>query len=78
MIFEMLPFKVYYHCFYCRRGGRLFGKCDICSRFFVDDQDIAKNFDSKFIVTKKADNGCQRQHHCVKYLLFGWRISKQN
>lgn len=53
IIFEILPFKVHCHCFYCRRGSRLFGKCDIRSRFFVDDQDIAKKFDNKFVVTKK-------------------------
>ena len=52
--FEMFLFKVYCHCFYCRRGSRLFGKYDICSRFFVNDQDIAKKFDSKAIVTKKT------------------------
>ena len=54
MIFEMLPFKVYCHCFYCRRGSRLFGRCDICRRFFVDDQDIAKKLDGKFAIIKKG------------------------
>ena len=54
MIFEMLPSKVYCHCFYCRSGSRLFGWCDVCSRFFVDDQDIAKKFDVNFVVTKKT------------------------
>ena len=53
MIFEMFSFKVNCHSFYCRRDSRLLGKCDIGNRFFVDDQDIAKKIDGKFIVTKK-------------------------
>ena len=57
MIFEMLPFKVYCHAFYSRRS-RLFGKCFICSRFFVDDQDIAERFDCEFAITKKEISSC--------------------
>ena len=58
MIFEMLPFKVYCHAFYSRRSSRLFGKCFICSRFFVDDQDIAERFDCEFAITKKEISSC--------------------
>ena len=32
----------------------MFGRCDICSRFFVDDQDIAKKLDGKFAIIKKG------------------------
>ena len=35
-------------------GTRLFGRCDICSTVFVDDQDIAKRLDGKFVITKKG------------------------
>ena len=53
MIFELLSFKLYCHCFYCKRGSRLFGSCNICSRIFADDHDIAIKLDSKFVITKE-------------------------
>ena len=51
--FEILPFELYCHCFYCKRGSRMFGKCEICSRFFFDDMDVAKKLDRAFVLTKK-------------------------
>ena len=34
----------------------MFGRCDICSRFFADNRDVAKKVDDKFVITEKGRN----------------------
>ena len=36
----------------------MFGKCEICSRFFFDDMDVAKKLDRAFVLTKKIIQLC--------------------
>ena len=44
-------FMICYHseyfvtAFFCVRGSKTVGKCDVCSRFFVDDLDIVSKID---------------------------------
>ena len=40
MVFELLPFKIYCHIFFWQRGWTTANKCNICTRFFVDDSDL--------------------------------------
>ena len=37
IIFEMLPFRVYNHLFYCCRGFYFYNKCTFCTRFQVKE-----------------------------------------
>ena len=54
IVSEMLPFKIIYHCFFCRRGSKTAGKCNIYNRIFVDGKDIAKKFDWNVVLTKNS------------------------
>ena len=40
MVFELLPFKIYCHIFFWQSGWTTANKCNICTRFFVDDSDL--------------------------------------
>ena len=40
--YELTPFRVFCHCFFCTRGSRSFDGCSICSRIFVNDNYVAK------------------------------------
>ena len=54
MVYPMLPIITFCHCFYCWRCNKLVRKCDIYSRSFVDDNDISKKIDHKFIIIKSS------------------------
>ena len=34
IFYDFLQFRIFCNCFYCVRGRRNVGKCDVCSRFF--------------------------------------------
>ena len=52
--YGLLPFKIFCHCFYCRRGSKIAGKCDVCTRFFIDDNDLGAKIDGESLFTKKG------------------------
>ena len=54
IVYDLLPFKIFCHCFFCLRGSKNVGKCDACSRFFVDDSNIASKIDQRFLLTKNS------------------------
>ena len=54
IVYDLLPFKIFCHCFFSMRGSKNVGKCDVCSRFFVDDPDIASKIDQRFLITKNS------------------------
>ena len=81
--YELTPFKVFCHCFFCTRGGRSVERCLICNRIFVDNNDVAKKIDREFVVTKKVyykfgrvfvDETFEYSMCCFKYLLSGWKL----
>ena len=51
---ELTLFKVFYHGFLCTRESRYAERCLICSRIFVDNNDIAKKIDSTFVITRNS------------------------
>ena len=62
IVYDLLPFKIFCHCLFCVRGSRNVGKCDVYSRFFVGDSDIASKIDRRFFLTK---NSLQHLPTCV-------------
>ena len=48
MLFELLPFKIFHHCFYCSPGSKSLSKCRWCVRFFVNDSDLANDLEKWF------------------------------
>ena len=54
IVYDLLPIKIFCHCFFCMRGSKNVGKCDVCSRFFVDDSEIASKIDQRFLPTKNS------------------------
>ena len=54
IVYDLLPFKLF--CYYvCRmKGSKNVGKCYVCSRFFVDDSDIALKIDQRFLFTENS------------------------
>ena len=54
VVYGMLPFTIYCHLFFCRRGNKTAGKCDGCTKFSVDDNDFGARIDREFIVTYKS------------------------
>ena len=39
MAFKLLPFKIYNHLLFCRKGARSPRKCNFCTRFYVEEPD---------------------------------------
>ena len=54
IVFSLLPFKIYSHCYFCWRGSKTACKCDIFTKFFIDDNDLGARIDREFILTKKS------------------------
>ena len=54
IVYDMIPFKIFCHYFYCWRGSKTAGKCGVCGRFFIDNNDIVKKIDREFVITKKS------------------------
>ena len=52
--YELTPFKVFCHCFFCTRGSKSVERCLISSRNFVDNNDVTKKTDREFVVTKNS------------------------
>ena len=52
--YGLLLFKNFCHCFYCWRGIKTAGKCDFCTRLFIDDNDLGVKIDREFVLTKKS------------------------
>ena len=75
MVYQMLPYKIFCHRFYCRRDSKSVGMCDICSMFFVDDNDVSKKIDHEFILTKNSLAHLPIYNlfeQVFEYLLPGW------
>ena len=53
-VYDLLPFWIFCHCFFCVRGSKTAGKCDVCSRFFVDDSYISSKIDQEFLLSKNS------------------------
>ena len=49
--YELTPFKVFCHCFFCSRESRSLDACSICRRNFVDNSHVSRKIDSTFVVT---------------------------
>ena len=47
IVYDLIPFKTFCHCFFDVRSSNNVGKCDVCKRFFVDDSDIASKIDQE-------------------------------
>ena len=58
IVYDLLSFRIFCHCFFCVRGSRNIGKCDICSKFFVEDSNIALKIDREFLLTKNGISTC--------------------
>ena len=41
LTFDILPFRIYNHCFSCDRGSYLNNRCNLCSKFFIRDKKIS-------------------------------------
>ena len=54
IVYGLLSFNIYCHLFFCRRGNKKANKCDVSTRFFVDDNDLGGRIDREFIVTYKS------------------------
>ena len=61
IVYDLLPFKIFCHCFFCVKGNRNIGKCHVCSRFFVDDSDTASKIDQGSLLSK---NSLHHVHIC--------------
>ena len=65
--YELTPFRVFCHCFFCSRVGRSIDTCSICSRIFVGNSDVARKIDSSFVVTKNSLENLDK-NDLMKYL----------
>ena len=54
VLYGLLPFTIYCHLFFCRRGNKTAGKRDGCTKFSVDDNDLGARINREFIVTYKS------------------------
>ena len=57
VVFQLLPFKIYNHLFFCLKGNRMVGKCKFCSRILIRDIDHARKIENYFKVTNKGIEG---------------------
>ena len=48
LLYELLTFRIYCHLLFCRRGSKTAARCQFCTRFFVDGNDICKKLDTNF------------------------------
>ena len=58
IVYNLLPFRIVCHCFFFVRGRRNVEECNVCSRFFVNDSDIASKIDQEFLLTKNGFSTC--------------------
>ena len=54
IIYQLLPFRIFCHLFFCRKDSKTAGKCLICTRIFVDNHDISVMFAEHFVLKKKS------------------------
>ena len=54
IVYDLLLFRIFYHCFFCATGSESVRKCDVCSRFFVDDSVIASKINQEFLLSKNG------------------------
>ena len=52
ILFDMLPFRIFHHLFYCNRGFYVCNKFVYCARFQVRDKYISSYLNDKFSYTK--------------------------
>ena len=53
IIYQLLPFRIFCHLFFCRKGSKTASKCLIFTRMFVDNYDISVMFEEYFVLKKK-------------------------
>ena len=63
--FKLLPFKIYNHLFFCHRGARSPGKCNFCTRYYVEEPDQILFIEKTFRVNDYAV-----QHTDISKLFF--------
>ena len=54
IVFGLLPFKSYCHCFFCQRGSKTAGKFEFAQGFFLNDNDFRSRIDKEIILTKRS------------------------
>ena len=54
MEYQMLPYKIFCHCFYFRRVSKSVGSVTSAVGFLVDDNDISKKINCEFTLTKSS------------------------
>ena len=52
-IYQLLPFRIFCHLFFCWKGSKTAAKCLICTRIFVDNYYIGVMFEEYFVLKKK-------------------------
>ena len=71
VVFEFLPFKIYCHIFFCRRGWTTANKCNICIRFFDDGSDAGTKIDKAFTITF-----CDIKNTDISYLMDEVKVNR--
>ena len=54
VVYQLLPFKICNHLFFCLKCIRMIGKCKLCSRIFIKDIEHVRKIESHFKVTNKS------------------------
>ena len=54
IVYGLLPFNICHLFFFCQTGNNRAGKCDVCTRFFVDDNNLGARIDREFIITYRS------------------------
>ena len=57
VVFELLPFRIYNHLFFCLKGNRMIAKCKLCSRIFIKDMDHARKIENCFKIARNSIKG---------------------
>lgn len=52
--YSLLSFKKVCNCSYCQRDSKTAGKCDVCTRFFIDGNSLGVKIDKEFFLTNKV------------------------
>ena len=56
------PFKIYCHLFYCKRGFNVAGRCQYCTRFFVDSPRTLSDIERNMTYIKSESNENMVRH----------------
>ena len=81
IIYQLLPFRIFCHLFFCRKGSKTAGKCLIFTRMFLDNRDISVMFEEYFVLEEKkhqsfanfkVDGNSKSKIYIFESLLRGW------